>query len=53
MEHLTTVLNYLKINVYHDKLPLSNTKELIDTNGALIPEVQKTINELIFSFLKF
>jgi len=36
MEHLTNILNYLKINVYHNKLPISRVDTLLDSHGNLI-----------------
>lgn len=54
MEHLTNILNYLKINVYHNKLPISKVDTLIDSTGQLSDsDTQKVINLQIEGFLKF
>lgn len=36
MEHLTGVLHYLKVSVYHDKLPISVVDQLLDKEGRLV-----------------
>lgn len=54
MEHLTNILNYLKINVYHNKLPISRVDTLLDANGFLSDsETQKVIDSQLDGFLKF
>lgn len=54
MEHLTNVLNYLKVNVYHNKLPISRVDTLMDTNGNIVDaDTQKVIDAQIEGFLKF
>jgi chromate reductase, NAD(P)H dehydrogenase (quinone) len=54
MEHLTNVLNYLKVNVYHNKLPISKVDTLIDSQGFINDEETKRVIELqIDGFLKF
>ncbi len=54
MEHLTNILNYLKINVYHNKLPISRVDTLLDANGNLSDtETQKAIDWQLEGFLKF
>jgi len=54
MEHLTNVLNYLKINVYHNKLPISRVDTLLDLSGNLIDvETKRAIEGQIDGFLKF
>ncbi len=35
MEHLTSLLNYLKVTVFHNKLPLSSIGEVINTEGLI------------------
>jgi chromate reductase len=40
MEHLTGILNYLKMHVYHDKLPISMVNKMIDENGNFTSEDQ-------------
>ncbi len=54
MEHLTNVLNYLKINVYHNKLPISRVDTLLDPSGNLTDtDTQKAIEIQLDGFLKF
>jgi chromate reductase len=54
LDHLTNILNYLKINVYHNKLPISRVDTLLDVNGVLAdPETQKLIDWQLEGFLKF
>lgn len=54
MEHLTNILNYLKINVYHNKLPISRVDTLLDVSGNLTDaETQKVIDWQLEGFLKF
>lgn len=53
MEHLTGVLNYLKMHVFPDKLPISSIQDIIDENGELDAWTKKSIHELINEFLFF
>ena len=54
MEHLTNILNYLKVNVYHNKLPISRVDTLLDVNKVLIDtETQASIDLQLEGFLKF
>ncbi len=54
LEHLTNILNYLKINIYHNKLPISKVDTLMDANGNLIDDdTQKVIEMQLDGFLKF
>lgn len=54
LEHLTNILNYLKINVYHHKQPISIVDKLLDGNGDLIDEATKSmIHTQIEGFLSF
>lgn len=54
MEHLTNILNYLKINVYHNKLPISKVDTLMDVNGLINDaETQRVISLQVDGFLKF
>ena len=48
------ILNYLKINVYHNKLPISRVDTLLDVNGNLTDaETQKVIDWQLEGLLKF
>lgn len=54
MNHLTAVLNYLKMDVYHNKLAISHISTIIDEEGVLHHE--KTIafiRKQIKNFLSF
>lgn len=54
LEHLTNILNYLKINVYHHKQPISVVDKLLDSSGNLIDsDTQKIIDIQLEGFLKF
>ena len=53
MEHLASILNYLKINVHYNKLPLSNSKDLFDLGGNLYSGTLQIIEEQITEFLEF
>ncbi|MBC7865733.1 MAG: NAD(P)H-dependent oxidoreductase [Bacteroidia bacterium] len=54
MEHLTNILNYLKVNVYHNKIPISMVSKLLDENGKLnSPETIELLRKQLDGFLKF
>lgn len=54
LEHLTNILNYLKINVYHHKQPISVVDKLLDASGNLLDaDTQKIIDIQLEGFLKF
>ena len=54
MEHLTNILNYLKVNVYHNKLPISRVDTLLDTSGNLTDaETKRAIDIQLNGFLDF
>ncbi len=54
LEHLTNVLNYLKINVYHNKLPISSVDKLVDTSANLTDvDTKNVIDMQLDGFLKF
>lgn len=54
MEHLTNILNYLKINVYHNKLPISRVDTLMDVQRNLTDaDTLKVIDMQLDGFLKF
>lgn len=53
MEHLTGVLHYLKLSVYHNRLPISLVDKIF-TNGDNVPdETSKAIEKQLEGFLKF
>lgn len=53
LEHLTNILNYLKVNVYHNKLPISRVDTLFDDAGIKDEETLKVIGLQLDGFLKF
>lgn len=53
LEHLTGILHYLKLNVYHNRLPISLIDKIY-TNGESMPEeTAKVIEKQLEGFLKF
>ncbi|MGZ3883355.1 MAG: NADPH-dependent FMN reductase [Bacteroidia bacterium] len=54
MEHLTSILNYLKMHVFHNKLPISQVDKLYDGQAELLhEETHKAIERQLEGFLKF
>lgn len=53
MEHLTGILNYLKMHVYHDKLPISIINKVIDAEGKFTEEQMKACMAQVDGFLAF
>jgi len=54
MDDLTNILNYLKVNVYHNKLPISRVDKLLNDQGTLIDaETLNVIDIQLEGFLKF
>lgn len=49
MDHLTAMLNYLKMTVYHNKLPISSAKTMID-HGRLQPPTSKILEDYLTDF---
>jgi len=48
------ILNYLKVNVYHNKLPISRVDTLLDAHYRVTDEeTQKVIEMQLDGFLKF
>jgi NAD(P)H-dependent FMN reductase len=53
LEHLTGVLHYLKMHVFHNKLPISQVDKILSVDGKLISEDQiKVCEAQIDGFLK-
>ena len=53
LEHVTGVLNYLKVNVMHNKLPISTVDKLMDTEGNItesltINSIEQQVAEFIY-----
>lgn len=53
MEHLTGLLNYLKILIMPEKLPVSSIEKVIDTNGVIEKETRDTLDRFLDDFLAF
>ena len=54
MEHLGSILNYLKMHVYHNKLPISQIDKLYNGSETLShEETLKNIDKQLDGFLKF
>jgi NAD(P)H-dependent FMN reductase len=52
VEHMTAILNYLKVNVLYNKILLSKIKEEVASDGAILKSqtmslIQTQINELL------
>jgi chromate reductase, NAD(P)H dehydrogenase (quinone) len=53
IEHMTSILHYLKVNVLYNKVLLSRVNEEVDKDGRLLKsETGKVIDEQINDFLK-
>jgi chromate reductase len=52
MEHLTGILNYLKMHVYHDKLPISIINQVMDANGKLNEDQLRACRAQVKGFLE-
>jgi NAD(P)H-dependent FMN reductase len=54
LDHMTNILNYLKMNVLHNKVPISRINTEFDMEGKiLIPATKTVIENQIEEFLKF
>lgn len=54
IDHLTSILHYLKMNVFYNKIPLSRINEEINSSGQWIkPATEEAINNQIEAFLKY
>jgi len=54
MEHLTGILNYMKVTVHHNKLPISVVHTLLNANGEVEDlSTLNTINTQLDEFLEF
>ncbi|MGH2647169.1 MAG: NADPH-dependent FMN reductase [Ginsengibacter sp.] len=53
MDHLSASLNYLKMDVHHNKLPISVIDKVMDANGRLNEETIKAIEEQLTEFIKY
>lgn len=53
VEHMTSILNYLKVNVHYNKLLLSKIKEEVSSDGSVKPDIQEAINQQLQQFIQF
>jgi NAD(P)H-dependent FMN reductase len=54
MEHLTGILHYLKVNVHHNKLPISIVDKLFDKSGVITDNATlNAINTQLDEFISF
>lgn len=53
MEHLTGILLYLKLHIYHDRLPISMIDKIMVNGGTLPDETRRAIQKQMDGFLKF
>ena len=54
MDHLSDILNFLKITVHPNKLPISSIDKLLDENGKLKDEhTVKAINNQLDEFIEW
>jgi chromate reductase, NAD(P)H dehydrogenase (quinone) len=53
MEHLTGLLNYLKVVIMPDKLPVSSVETVVDKDGNIKEVTMNTINLFLDEFMGF
>ena len=54
LEHMTSILHYMKVNVLYNKIPLSRIKDEIDNEGMPKKEdTLTTITQQIEEFIRF
>jgi chromate reductase len=54
IEHMTSILHYMKVNVHYNKLLLSKINDEIAADGTVKkPETENSIRQQIAEFLKF
>lgn len=53
MDHLTNILNYIKVNVYHHKLPIASVDNMVQDGRIEDEAVVRRITEQLEKFLKF
>jgi chromate reductase len=44
LDHLTGILNYLRMHIYHNKLPISNVEKMVNEQGTFIYEDQQKVS---------
>jgi len=54
LDHMTNILNYLKILVWHHKIPISRINEIVHPNGHLLqPDTEALIQQHIAEIIAF
>ena len=53
LDQLTQFLQYLKMNVYHDKLPVSGIEDVIGGEGEILDSTQEDLKRMINGFVNF
>jgi NAD(P)H-dependent FMN reductase len=54
LDHMTNILNYLKVQVFWNKVPISRIAEEVDLTGDLIREgTRKAVEDQVMGFLSF
>lgn len=54
LDHMTNILNYLKVLVWHHKIPISRINEIVHPNGHLLqPETEMLIQQHVREILAF
>ncbi len=54
MDHLSSILNYLKLTILPNKLPISSIDSLISERGEIIDELtKKSIHQHVNQFIEF
>ena len=54
LDHMTNILNYLKVQVFWNKVPISKIGEEVDLTGDLVREsTRKAVDEQVMGFLSF
>ena len=53
MEHLTGIFSYLKLHVYHNRLPISSVDKIFVNGNSVPEETTKVIDKQLEGFLKF
>lgn len=53
MDHLTGIFQYLKMNVYHNKLPISSVNSVLTSDSIFIETQQKVCEMQIDGFLSY
>ena len=53
MEHLTGVLQYLKMHVFHNKLPISRIETLVNESGNVDEETRGEIKKMLTDYIEF